>query len=302
MSFVIPGEPGANRPRGQKATDEELISAYDKEKSVWKVAKQFGMCGQSVHERLAKVGVIEHINLWTSDNDEFLKRYYLEYRDVGKLESLAGHMGRTKHFICRQAKRLGLTNMSHPRPYISTWKYKPREVAEAIWEKFKNSRGTLTQFCAKNKYDQLGFSKCMKNHFADEWDYVIELKAPKQTMYRYGRAFEYRCRDDLKKRGYFVLRSPRSGSPVDLIAIKTGEVVFVQCKRSGALPVGEWNELYALAASVSAVPIMSETPTGKGIVYWRMTGKKDGSKRAQPKVVHKFYSGIPRTEIEVEEL
>jgi len=272
----------------KKASDEELITAYKKEKSVWRTGKNFGMCGQSVHERLIKLGAIKKMNLWLPENDEFLKRNYLEYREVGKLDSLAKALGRTKQFICRQAKRLGLTNYIHPRPYMATWKYKSREVAESIWEKFKKSRYTVTQFCAKNGYDKLGFWKCMKKYFPDEWEFVIELKAPKQTMYRYGRAFEYRCRDDLKKRGYFVLRSSRSGSPVDLVAIRTGEVLFVQCKRSGELRVVEWNELFDLSGSVSAVPIMAETPTGKGIIYWRMTDKKDGSKRTQPKVHYQF--------------
>jgi Holliday junction resolvase len=124
----------------------------------------------------------------------------------------------------------------------------------------------------------------MRRFFADQWEPEVEARAPKQTMYRYGRAFEYRVRDALRKLGFFVLRSPQSRSPIDLVAIRRGAVLFVQCKRSGQLPPGEWNELLDLSVSVGAVPLMAEIAKTRGeILYWRLLERKDGTKRAQPR-------------------
>ena len=49
--------------RKQIATDEQLIKSYAITKNVWKTAEEFGMCGQNVHKRLTKLGVIGQ-NLW----------------------------------------------------------------------------------------------------------------------------------------------------------------------------------------------------------------------------------------------
>ncbi|MEM3895376.1 hypothetical protein [Thermofilum sp.] len=51
------------------------------------------------------------------------------------------------------------------------------------------------------------------------------------SNYAIGRAKEYRVKRKLEKEGYFVLRSSGSHSPVDLIAIKNGQVRLIQCKK-----------------------------------------------------------------------
>jgi len=178
---------------------------------------------------------------------------------------------------------LGLTDQHHAKPYLATWKYMSEEAARSILDDFRHSRGNLGEYCARKGYDDLGMSRTLQAYFPDEWDAIIESKIPKQTMYRLGRALEYRCRDYFKARGYFTLRSPRSAGKVDVVAIKTGQVVFVQCKRSGSLGVQEWNAVFDLALSVSAIPLMAmNNPTGRGINFYRLMERKDGSKRKQP--------------------
>jgi Holliday junction resolvase len=265
-----------------RVKDEVIVESYDRHKSVYAVGKEVGLNHSSVHERLVKLGVMLSHSKWTEDESDRLQRDYLIHRDAGKLDLLATDMGRTKQFICRQAKRLGLTNYNHIRPYMGVWKYITEDVARGIFEKFKKSSLGLGQFCAKMKYDDLGFSRTMREFFPDEWEHVIEAKVPKQTMYRYGRAFEYRVRDGLRHLGYFVLRSPRSASPTDLVAIRSGEVLMVQCKRGGQIGVREWNALYDLALSCGSVPILAMNPTNRQTLFFRLIGRKDGSKRRQP--------------------
>lgn len=98
----------------EQISDNVLAEAYQELNSVWKVGDKFGISGQSVHSRLTKLGVIHKLNYWTAQDDEALKAKYLEYRNAGKLAELASQFKRTKPFIVRQAKRLGLTdNVNH---------------------------------------------------------------------------------------------------------------------------------------------------------------------------------------------
>jgi hypothetical protein len=48
------------------------------------------------------------------------------------------------------------------------------------------------------------------------------------------------------------------------------------------LNVREWNSLYDIAVSVGAIPVLAGRPTGRGIQYKRLIGRKDGSRRRQP--------------------
>ena len=104
----------------KKISDEQIVSEYEKYGSVWKVAESVGMCGQSVHERLLRLGMMKHINIFSEKSLDILRSEYLSYRNAGRLDDLAEKLGRTKQFICRKAKSLGLTDMKSKRPYAET--------------------------------------------------------------------------------------------------------------------------------------------------------------------------------------
>lgn len=106
-------------PANHKATDEQVVAAYNAEGSVWKAAVALGMCGQSVHERLVKLGLSKPINFFSEAEDGVLLEHYEAAANAGKLDDLAKSMGRTKPFIARQAKRLGLTNRKRGKPYLA---------------------------------------------------------------------------------------------------------------------------------------------------------------------------------------
>lgn len=102
-----------------------------------------------------------------------------------------------------------------------------------------------------------------------------------RSNYHRGRDLEHRVRTHLRNEGYEALRTAGSKSKVDLVAIKPGQILFVQCKRSGALPPAEWNALWDLAQMVGAVPVLAEQ-LARGRKYWRLTGRKDQPGRRQP--------------------
>ncbi len=51
---------------------------------------------------------------------------------------------------------------------------------------------------------------------------------------------------------------------------------------AGYLPPKEWNEIYEVAKSVNAIPVLAQRDGVRDIVYLKLTGKKDGSRRRQP--------------------
>ncbi|MBE9509108.1 MAG: restriction endonuclease [Chloroflexi bacterium] len=89
--------------------------------------------------------------------------------------------------------------------------------------------------------------------------------------YLRGTAFERRVRDDLRKRGYEVIRSAGSKTVIDLVAIGTGDdtrdLIFCQCKKDGRLDPAERDELCELAVIASADAVLAEMPKAGGIRY-----------------------------------
>lgn len=105
----------------KKVPDEVITEAYLRLKNVWLVGKEVGLCGQSVHERTTKLGLQENINIFTPEEKERLKNEYSKRLLAGELQKLADEMGRTKPFICRQARALGLTDIGRSKKEVATY-------------------------------------------------------------------------------------------------------------------------------------------------------------------------------------
>lgn len=94
--------------------------------------------------------------------------------------------------------------------------------------------------------------------------------------YRSGRGVEYRNRDHLEADGYVVLRTAGSKGFVDLIGMKLGQLLLVQCKGTGKLTGADWNRLLERAAWVGAVPILATRDVKAGcqeLHRWPQPGK-----------------------------
>lgn len=104
------------------------------------------------------------------------------------------------------------------------------------------------------------------------------------TNYAAGTRFEHRVRDHLTANGYQVVRSAGSKTKIDLIALKPGQVLLIQCKRNGALPPAEWNALVTLAAVLPGlIPVLAYAgPLGRGLHLTELTGPKTPRARTQP--------------------
>lgn len=82
------------------------------------------------------------------------------------------------------------------------------------------------------------------------------------TNYDRGRAFEYDTRDRLVGDGYWVMRSAGSKGKVDILAIKDGHTLFVQCKADGKCSPAERAELLRIAALIDGLPIVAYRDRG----------------------------------------
>lgn len=98
--------------RKVKVPLEKVVESYNRTGSVWKTAKEVGLCGQVVYKRLRKAGVVKPMNK-LSDHDKALIEEFYRTTDFlcgdGKLKAFAESIGRTEQFVCRYAKTKKLT-------------------------------------------------------------------------------------------------------------------------------------------------------------------------------------------------
>lgn len=82
--------------------------------------------------------------------------------------------------------------------------------------------------------------------------------------YANGRTLEYAAVHALELDGYWVMRAAGSKGAIDVLALKPGEILMVQCKLDGYMTPGQRTQLYGLAAMLGAVPL---------VAYWRKDGR-----------------------------
>jgi Holliday junction resolvase len=95
------------------------------------------------------------------------------------------------------------------------------------------------------------------------------------TRYRDGTRFENVVRKRLEEDRYWCTRSAGSKTKVDLVAIKPGQVLLVQCKRDGRCSPAERAAIVLLAECLPmvAVPVLAWKRVGSTtILLDRITG------------------------------
>lgn len=106
-----------------------------------------------------------------------------------------------------------------------------------------------------------------------------------KRQYASGKRFEDKTGLDLILNGYFAVRAGGSRGVADLVAVKPGQVLLIQCKTDGSLPPKPWNALYDAAMGCGAIPLLAARPKPGVVEYWRLERRKDGSGGRQPKAL-----------------
>lgn len=94
------------------------------------------------------------------------------------------------------------------------------------------------------------------------------------SNYSRGAEFERRVGTVFGEAGYAVVRSAGSHSPTDLVCMKGGETVCVQCKTGGRFPRGERERFAEWCETAGAVGVLASRD-GRTLVLTRVD---DGSK------------------------
>ena len=77
------------------------------------------------------------------------------------------------------------------------------------------------------------------------------------TKYEKGRRFEYRVRDLFKEHGFVVIRAAQS-KPIDLVCLKNGTSILVECKiRKSSLGKNGKEMLLNMAQISKAIPVLA---------------------------------------------
>lgn len=92
--------------------------------------------------------------------------------------------------------------------------------------------------------------------------------------YREGRRVEYAVIAHLQEQGYDTIRAASSKGLADVVAIKPGQVLLVNVKRTTPPGPAERADLLRVAASLPgvAVPLVALKPRREGLTFRRLTG------------------------------
>ena len=97
----------------QKVSNEQIVDAYSRTGSVWKAGKELGICGQSVHERLAAIGYKMPGRKWTDDEKDELVRLIANQVTAGEA---ARRLGRTFAAVTCMLNEIGVTGYKAKQP------------------------------------------------------------------------------------------------------------------------------------------------------------------------------------------
>lgn len=217
---------------------------------------------------------------WTNNEFDFIKEHYTQLTNA----EIAVVLKRTESSISHKIHKL---HLQRRKPVIMSCFYcakqfrvTPRQVrrgggkycsrncqrlahvidenkARQLFDEWKRSRLPLQMFSSKKRTDPGRLTKAFKNYLPDQYEMQLEEGKNINLKYHKGRQFEYAVRDFYIQKGYFVLRSPRSLGLIDLVAIKKGEILFIQCKLGGAISASDKKSLILLAKSVGAQPLLA---------------------------------------------
>jgi hypothetical protein len=171
-----------------------------------------------------------------------------------------------KEFVVKESKRYETARFCSPKCWGQyNWLENKLDIVE-VFNKLKKSRLPVAEFAKKQGYYYATLKNALKRQFPADYTEFIDIRLSRMDKrYKKGREFEYQTRDFFKTQGYFVLRSPHSLGPVDLVALKMNEILLIQCKVAGMyLRPKEKEKLISLAKSIGA----------KAIVAYRQNGIK----------------------------
>ena len=102
-------------------SDEEIVAAYRALGSIWKAAKRIGLCGQSVHERLQRLGFPMAHQEWSRAELDEARRLAMQGEPLAQI---AARLGRTYYAVALKLSRNGVGSRNR------AGRWKPKHVKQ----------------------------------------------------------------------------------------------------------------------------------------------------------------------------
>jgi hypothetical protein len=151
----------------QRFASEDIIAAYRETGSVWKAAKQLGMCGQSVWERLRALGYAMASSKWTGEELTELRSLI----DHCTLSEIAMRLGRPYNGVAIMASRLGIVTRHGNRlkRRIPRGSGLTKPVVHRLVEDLQRWGGSIRAFCRARGLSIDLFAAAVQTHEPETW-------------------------------------------------------------------------------------------------------------------------------------
>ena len=152
-------------------TNEEIIEAYHLKGSIWRAAKSLGCCGQSLWERLKRMGYSLPNGAWSDDEVAELRAIASECT----LGEVGRRLGRSYASVACKVSELGIGtrfgNSQVRKVKRGSGLTKPVMAKHA--KDLANWTGSAKQFCRQRGLDMEIFVQAMQIHEPDAWTQYV---------------------------------------------------------------------------------------------------------------------------------
>lgn len=154
-----------------RVTNEQIIAAYKETGSIWKAAKLLGVCGQSVWERLKRIGYPLYCEGWTEDDTQELKQLAPECT-IGEI---ARRLGRPYAGVASRISRLGIGVRFGNRQKLTLKRGSglTKATTAQYLKELINWDGSVRQFCVQRGLHVETFIKALQMRQPDGWEAYV---------------------------------------------------------------------------------------------------------------------------------
>lgn len=154
-------------PYPLKVTNEQIINTYKKTGSVWRAAKELGICGQSVWERLKILGYVMPCTTWTEE--EVIELTALAPQCT--IGEIARRLGRPYAGVAGKISQLqlGVRYGNQRKSDIKRGSGLTKTVVLSLVKDLSKWSGSIRQFCQQRGLDIEVLIKAIQRYSPEFW-------------------------------------------------------------------------------------------------------------------------------------
>lgn len=155
------------KPTAQRVTNEQVIAAYRQTGNIWKAAKLLGIGGQSLWERLKRLGVSLANERWSDEEVAEL----LTLAESCTLAEIGRRLGRSYAGVACKVSELGIGVRygNRVRTKLKRGSGLTKAAVAQYIKQLSNWGGPLRQFCVQRGIDLEQFVRALQHYAPDYW-------------------------------------------------------------------------------------------------------------------------------------